>query len=94
MRDEIFANNPVLRDAATVLVCALLIGFGLFCLLNPQKAQEKYAQSFKMDSKLDWGDPSTYLRTPIPLILFRVIGLFMFFVGMFVLCGVLFGPIF
>jgi putative Ca2+/H+ antiporter (TMEM165/GDT1 family) len=83
MKDDIFTKNPVLRAIATVLVSALFIFFGLWFLLNPKQIQKKHAQNFKLNSKFDWGDPFTYLRKPIPLLIIQIIGLLMFFIGMF-----------
>jgi hypothetical protein len=58
-----------------LLAVVVLVGYGVFYLMWPDKARDQCLAHFKIGSPQRWYDPATWLRSKPPLILFRIFGL-------------------
>jgi uncharacterized protein YjeT (DUF2065 family) len=52
----------------------VLLGYGLFFMIWPEKGREWYLRPFDVDAPSRWYKPSTWLNLKPDLIIFRIIG--------------------
>jgi uncharacterized protein YjeT (DUF2065 family) len=67
----------------------VLLGYGIFFVIWPDKARRMYMAHFDPDSPLKWYNPRTYLRSELPAFVFRIAGIAFILFGLFVLYIVL-----
>ena len=85
----LFLKTPADNGLLTLAISIVFMLVGLYFLLKPEEVRSRYLQNFNWETKLKWYDPSTYLREPPPLLLFRIIGLVSVLVGGFGLCVII-----
>ena len=56
-------------------IAVVLFGYGLFCIVWPESAQQQYLKSFDVGVQTTWYKPRTYLKSRPPRIVFRLVGI-------------------
>jgi len=64
-------------------VILVAFGYGLFCVVWPEKARQQYLAHFDVEAPTRWYKPGTYLKFRPPGVAFRVFGIFVLGIGVF-----------
>jgi hypothetical protein len=67
------------------VVIILTAGYGLFYVGWPQKARQQYLAHFDVDTPTKWYRPNTYLKFRPPTVAFRVFGVVLLAIAVFLI---------
>ena len=67
------------------VVIVLTFGYGLFYVGWPQKARQQYLAHFDVDAPTKWYRPNTYLKFRPPTVAFRVFGVVLLGIAIFLI---------
>ena len=63
----------------------VVLGYGLFFIVWPEKAREQFLRPYKLDTPIRWYKPNTWLRLRPSLLFFRIVGATAICLGILVL---------
>ena len=66
-------------------VIFLTFGYGLFCVFWPEKARQQYLAYFDVGAPTKWYKANTYLKFQPPPIAFRIFGVVLLGIGIFLI---------
>lgn len=67
------------------VVILLTTGYGLFSIVWPDKVREMYLSHFEVDEPAKWYKPNTYLTFRPPAVVFRLFGVVLLGIGIFLI---------
>jgi hypothetical protein len=68
------------------------LGCGLYYMIWPEKAEKLYRSNFDLEGPMKWYKPNTWQRAMPPVFVFRVVGVALLVLSLFLLYNLLRHP--
>jgi hypothetical protein len=72
----------MLEKALAHLPALIMLGYGAFYAIWPERGRRMYMAHFDPDAPLKWYNPKTWLRSKPPTYLFRIVGVVFIVLGL------------
>lgn len=78
-----------MNDTVIWIVILILLVYGLYMLVWPEKALELFMSQYDLTSPIKWHKPKTWLREKPPVIFFQMAGVLFIILSLYLVYGLI-----